>query len=440
MARVELNREVAVERWKWAIGVALLVAASGAAAQASPDSCDAARTARARQDVFAGPSGLRERVYVSDLLVLARCEPAGAPTGAERALGLLDAAGYKLAACSGSAAAGSSQLACKSHVSDAVELVPLSKAIACEGPGGACDVEFYVRASDRVAAPFGKSGGIPFGRFLGHMGAAGHHEITTAALTALGASPTSVEFMAKASRDPDLYDWNESAAHAQLEAFGDGCYRAEPPALDPRCGSLKEDSRAGRKRLQQWLQAKLDATRAACTEKQDAAAGYLTAYALHAVQDLVFHEGMSNAEHAYIDDNCGSGPNARCVDAGHRLADKLAVATQVSTRFLRAWSARLPACAGMMQLRPTDIAGFEPALALRRTLPGYAAFVRDYSKYQDQARQVRVLHECGVNGCPTTPYTFRLNPKWLGWTLNRPTAEIAGKAMSIADDLSGALQ
>lgn len=179
-----------------------------------------------------------------------------------------------------------------------------------------CTAEVYRRKDYKVARQgltFAASGGLPFARFLGHLGQAGHFEITGQALAADGAawSARAVEIMTDAARDADFYEWGTPAAHAQT--------------TNSEAGLIAEETGPAQQALAQWLRGYLQRAAAACAQQQPRQALYLLGYALHAVQDLAFHEGITNAEHAYLD-----YVQKQRVDTDVRYDEKFRLAVQAS--------------------------------------------------------------------------------------------------------------
>jgi hypothetical protein len=184
--------------------------------------------------------------------------------------------------------------------------------------------------------PYALSGGLSFAAFLGHLGNAGHFEVTKGALDEFGKranrplSSVAARILQEASRDADVFDWDTPAAHAQEHADDSG----DLPAV-----------RDGGDRFVTWSACGLRAARDACVAGRPRAALYLLGYSLHGVQDLVFHAGISNAEHSYRDVYEDAG-----IDFREHYSEKMALAARVTTSVMEQFAARLsrtsPAHAG----------------------------------------------------------------------------------------------
>ncbi len=162
---------------------------------------------------------------------------------------------------------------------------------------GRCFVEIYrLRGyQEPLEIPFGKSGGLPFAAFLGHTGDAGHFEITGRAAKDVERrlnmtwSPLSLALLQDAARDADFYEWDNPAAHAQTRN-------------DPKTALVDESARSQASgAFIEWSTNFLRRAINACKAGKPRDALYLTGYALHGIQDLVFHKGMTNAEHSFRD-------------------------------------------------------------------------------------------------------------------------------------------
>lgn len=173
---------------------------------------------------------------------------------------------------------------------DAFEVLPEWDSF-CENPEK-CMLHYYVVMTPTEFTNFGAAGGVPLGWLLGHIGKKGHYEITTGALKDFGEkrkikiSNGSVENMSTASQDPDFYHWTDAAAHGQT------------PNDDSTAELIPGQAAA---KFIGWVDDYLRKAEGNCREGKSREAIYLIGYALHAVQDVVFHDGMSNAEHAYRD-------------------------------------------------------------------------------------------------------------------------------------------
>lgn len=184
---------------------------------------------------------------------------------------------------------------------------------------GGFDMEYYRReARGAEWKPFMASGGIPFAWLLGHIGKKGHYEVTQLALDnyakekTITLSSSAKELISRAATDTDWYDWTTPAAHAQM------------PNND--AGQLLGSSKEAYDAFVKWTNEGMSKAHEKCLAGNDEDALYLLGYSLHALQDLVFHEGMSNAEHAYRD-----AYKSR-IDTSHHFDEKFADAVDATTR------------------------------------------------------------------------------------------------------------
>lgn len=398
------------------LGMILLSCAGAEAFGANGRDCAPAAVRQAESRVFAPDGRMRDLVYGQDALLLSMCVPRSRARDATR----LEAAlfnHYEHRACKSEDA---SARACLRTDDNSYSPVPVAKHVraTCDAPD-TCYVEYFVRRSqDSPAQPsskqFGKSGGLPLAGLLGHTGVMGHYEVTRVSLegirygNGLQVSSVAVEILADASRDADFYDWLTPAAHAQAD-------------MDPVSGELIESSEVALRRYFAWTRDRLDAVRARCTKGQIREAAYLLGYALHGIQDFVFHEGMSNSEHSWRDQ-----VQKLAVDSDFRYEEKMALAIFATREFLSALS------------DGTKTAGDAPCLSRIYAWKGAGALrfweksrVLDKPKGMDMTpdsilafrqigRTVDRTHRC--TGCPPEGWArIVLEDKWLGW--DKPEAE-----------------
>lgn len=114
----------------------------------------------------------------------------------------------------------------------------------------------------------------------------GHYETTLPEAMSLHWPEASAEFLALASRDADVFEWDNAAAHAQTENH-------PPGSVQP--GNIEASKASFATQVHEY------ATRAAsyCAQNDAKRSAYQVAYLLHAVQDLATHAGQTNAEHSY---------------------------------------------------------------------------------------------------------------------------------------------
>lgn len=231
-----------------------------------------------------------------------------------------------------------------------IAIVAAMRKVAYRVPESVCpDVsrcDAYVAVSslpddlqDKTAAA--GSGGLPdipqhavLSFFARHAGSllAGHFEITQSAVDQYGSkfsqpmSANARATLADASRDPDFFEWLHPEAHAQTANGGDG--RILP-------GDAREAFR-------KWEIAQIRSIAGACSNHDLTAAVYWTGYAMHGFQDLAFHAGMTNAEHAFHDYGSPVDPE-RGVDIQFEYPKKRALAVDGTIRFLAGLQRKLPA-------------------------------------------------------------------------------------------------
>ncbi|MEQ1836648.1 MAG: hypothetical protein ABL862_09455 [Candidatus Nitrotoga sp.] len=259
---------------------------------------------------------------------------------------------------------------------------------ACPNAGerGKCVVEVYRLNGYQTPREitFGKSGGLPFAMFLGHTGDAGHFEITGRAAKDVGKrlnmtwSPLSLALLQDASRDADFYEWGNPAAHAQTPN-------------DPETALVDESARSqASSAFIQWSTDFLRKAVNACKAGKPRDALYLTGYALHGIQDLVFHKGITNAEHSFRDNM----ENGHIDDSDNpAYEDNMSSATRASSDILFGMSQHLqtvaPSCWGAMTSWSdgSRISSDERANLICKT--GRDFRISAYFKYQRLANKVR---------------------------------------------------
>jgi len=181
-------------------------------------------------------------------------------------------------------------------------------------------------------SPAAGSGGLPsipdhylLSMFARHVSSvAGHYDITMQGIDryiAATGEPFSQEatlVLADASRDPDFFEWNSPAAHAQTKSDDSA--------------ELVWTKAVAQKNFRDWEKNAVHLVATACGAKDIRTALYRAGYALHGVQDLAFHNGISNAEHAWRD--YGDAPDEQGVDTNYLFASKSDLATNGTVVFL----------------------------------------------------------------------------------------------------------
>lgn len=274
------------------IGLTLWVLSDAAFAQTV--SCETATVRAAQSRVFDGANRLLPVVTSEDVFQVRICGGGEAPTAHVAAINAIPKT-HELRICSWS---GKDAPSCRFGEIDVVLSSPVLE--TCSNAGTQCQVEVFVRKDlsakqPKAHIPFGASGGPALGGLIQHLGGQGHYEITGRALSAfatqtnrkLGSSALLI--MQDASQDADFYEWEVPAAHAQL-------------GFDATSLELSQSSDEGRVSAIQWVRQILT-TRVlpACRQGKSRHVAYWIGYAMHSVQDFVFHEGMSNPEHAKRD-------------------------------------------------------------------------------------------------------------------------------------------
>lgn len=128
---------------------------------------------------------------------------------------------------------------------------------------------------------------LPSGGWLSRITAEwepGHVEITEEVLGAAGLSHSAVVLAGDASQDPDFYDWYTPAAHAQTDNDTEG--RTIESGLQAAANHV------------QWIKG-LTRKLARHALRDARSALFFLGYALHGVQDLATHRGITNAQHSF---------------------------------------------------------------------------------------------------------------------------------------------
>jgi Clostripain family len=147
--------------------------------------------------------------------------------------------------------------------------------------------EFTVRPGPGTRLP---SGGIypPWGHI-------GHWEVTGKVLEEMGFSAPGSDVLCDAAQDPDFYEFGTVAAHAQTPDEADLC-GADSEKRTAIINQAVEDYIG-------WVEAQFQRCADALEQGNTRLALYWLGYALHAVEDLAVHKGITNGEHASTADN-----------------------------------------------------------------------------------------------------------------------------------------
>jgi hypothetical protein len=264
----------------------------------------------------------------------------------------------------------------------------------------------------------GQAGNVPFGWMLGHWGKAGHYEITEAALrafaTGAGIAPSgkSVALAAAASQDPDFYDWETPAAHGQT-------------TNDRQSGKLTNSSAQAQTDFGAWVNDKLARAKSECQAGRPKAFLYLLGYGLHATQDAVFHEGMSNAEHSFRDQE------QTRVDTEFMYDQKMTVAREATLQVLRkvhqaAMTSDGRSCLAVALASPGGTTADLDRKAKLELVgrPGRDLTVRSYEEFRNLSAIVKT-----ATSCTNCAQAFFLRDKWLGWDKHSSTADALEEAL-----------
>ena len=213
-------------------------------------------------------------------------------------------------------------------------------------PRSKANAEMYQRVSDlppKLAkdlhgtykpsrAPAAASGGFPnipdhyvMSLFLQHSSSKkGHYDITEEGIDdyvgEVGEtfSGRATEVLKDASRDADFFEWTHPQAHAQT--------------ANNALGTLVHPE-AAQQAFLQWERQAVGRVASSCAANHTRDALYWMGYSLHGVQDLAFHNGISNAEHAWRD--YGDAQSENGVDTKYRFGDKEYLATKATSYLLR---------------------------------------------------------------------------------------------------------
>ena len=222
----------------------------------------------------------------------------------------------------------------------------------------------------------------------------GHYDLTRDALMNFKVSDSAVTVAADASQEPDFFEFNVPAAHAQTPN-------------DDNSGVTTLTKPEAIAVYTQWMATRIKAC--STTAKSDAKGGlFLLGYMLHAVQDLAVHRGITNAQHSYLSykDKGKSKEVDRALDrmeAPDKIEERITEARVFTERFLEQ----------LEQRRPDTVA------ALRTY--GNAGYMFDRLSQSEKKHLLGISHDLGVSSYNL----FRnLSPKYFG-VRTRPGCAIA---------------
>lgn len=121
--------------------------------------------------------------------------------------------------------------------------------------------------------------------FIG-LGQPGHYQVTEDVALAFGFARPAQLLLADAVMDPDFYEWDHAAAHAQTG--------------NDEQGRQSETQPEAVKHLYAWLDDKVIRVQERLRAGQPREALYWLGYGLHAIEDLAAHQGITNGEHSYL--------------------------------------------------------------------------------------------------------------------------------------------
>ena len=221
-----------------------------------------------------------------------------------------------------------------------------------------------------------------------HRGLKGHFEITDEVLKSQGRDfgPRTRFLVADASQDPDFYDWSDPAAHGQSKCGPDGALES---------GDFRANQKA-------WIQKHLGRFKTEVSAGNPQLGLYFLGYALHSIQDLVFHAGMSNAEHSYWD-YVAEVP----VDLGPDLEAKLDAANLATDYALM----RIGEIAGIHWDQLAECNEFRP---LSLWPPDKVHLLQPWKRMMTPGKLRDFLKEGEpLRDKPVTDHRYFLEPKWL---------------------------
>ncbi len=149
------------------------------------------------------------------------------------------------------------------------------------------DWNFRVKSAPGTRLP---SGGIypPYGHI-------GHWEVTAKIAEEMGFSAPSVDILCDASQDPDFYDFETVAAHAQTPDEADLC-GTDTGRRTAIIEKAQDD-------YLKWVHAHFQRCASGLQKGKVRFSLYWLGYALHGIEDLAVHKGITNGEHASAADN-----------------------------------------------------------------------------------------------------------------------------------------
>jgi len=136
---------------------------------------------------------------------------------------------------------------------------------------------------------------LPAGGIYPPYGPIGHWEVTAKVAEAIGFSPPGINVLCDAAQDPDFYDFGTLAAHAQTPDEADLCGSdsfKRKVIIEEAIGDYVE-----------WVSVQFRRCTSSLEKGEVRLSLYWLGYALHGVQDLAVHKGITNGEHASSNEN-----------------------------------------------------------------------------------------------------------------------------------------
>jgi len=258
------------------------------------------------------------------------------------------------------------------------------------------------------------SGGLPsipdhfvLSFFARHMSkAAGHFEIANNGIDDYGNAtferftPQATYVLADASRDADFFEWTNPPAHAQTRN-------------DDHTAELAQTSAQAQDAFLTWEKDVIRRATDACARNDPRAALYWTGYAFHGIQDLAFHDGISNAEHAWHDYG-GTSPE-KGVDTTFQYGRKCTLARRGTAALLQSMRTKLRA-AGQAQCWTAMLGYAKEPITNRQKKRLQQPRKTDISLFE--LIRYRSLESPFEKGHTAHPERFFVAPRWLAANSN----------------------
>lgn len=151
------------------------------------------------------------------------------------------------------------------------------------------------KESDFTVKPAASGKRLPSGGIYPPYGHIGHWEVTSKVIEEMGFSALGSNVLCDAAQDPDFYDFGTVAAHAQTSDDADLC------GSDSVRRTIVIDKAING--YVGWVDAKFQRCTSDLEKGNVRLSLYWLGYALHGVEDLAVHKGITNGEHASMKDN-----------------------------------------------------------------------------------------------------------------------------------------